>query len=175
MNTLWTQKALRWRNVAICFMISIPWSIKSQRSHSQAWAQRPRILFLRYTFRTFPPLRMEFYYPLVAGILGERGPFPLFPFFSLLFYVLNFYFDNPYPSTHSHPQNEHPRLSNLSGLTHEDIKPVPLCIFWCGVSGFSSFFKWPNDSLTQFAFQPKGIFWMSLWHKSQSKNDGGLQ
>lgn len=48
------------------------------------------------------------------------------------------------------------------------------------MSGFSSFFffKWPNDSLTQFAFQSKGIFFffnVSLWHKSQRKNDGGLQ
>jgi hypothetical protein len=54
MNTLGTQEAGGWRNVDICFMISIPSSIESQRPHSQAWPKGLEFCF--YVLLFYSPL-----------------------------------------------------------------------------------------------------------------------
>lgn len=103
-------------------------------SHIQSW--------------NLPPIKNGVLVSTCGRNPGGKGPFSLFLFlfFFFLFYVLNFYFDNPYPSTHSHPQIEHPRLSNLSGLTDEDIKPVPLYVFLRWSEWF--FFIFLNGQMT---------------------------
>lgn len=85
-------------------------------SHIQSW--------------NLPPIKNGVLVSTCGRNPGGKGPFFLFLFlFSPLLYVINFYFVNPHPSTHSYPKIKHPRSSNSSGLTDEDIKPVMLYVF----------------------------------------------
>lgn len=85
-------------------------------SHIQSW--------------NLPPIKNGVLVSTCSRNPGGKGPFSLFLFlfFSSYFMFLTFILTT-HTLPHSHPKIEHPRSSNLSGLTDEDIKPVPLYVF----------------------------------------------